>query len=196
MRKLKLQVQMSLDSYIADVDGNTDWLVWNWGSQWNWDEALKAYFVDFTAASDCVLLSRNMAEEGFINHWTSVAQRSGDPQAAFAKHIAAADKVVFTKTLHEAPWVHSKLAKGDLIEEVNALKQQEGKGLVAYGGASFASSLIAAGLVDEFHLFVNPVVLGKGMSIFNELNSFLNLKLVSARSFACGVLVLVCVPKL
>lgn len=191
MRKLKLQVQISVDGYIAANKDQTDWLVWAWGPQWIWDQELQKYFIEMTSSVDCVLLSRKMAEEGFIGHWARVAANPDDPQFPFAKKIADAHKVVFTKTLKKSAWDNTKLATGDLVAEINKLKNQEGKDIIVYGGASFLSSLIKAGLVDEFQLFVNPAALGSGKPIFNGLESKLGLSLVKAQAYECGVAVLV-----
>lgn len=190
MRKLKLQIQLSLDGYIADVHGKTDWMVWAWGSQWTWDDALKKYFIELKSTVDCVLLSRKMAEEGFIDHWKKVSENTSDPQFPFAKKIAAAEKVVFTKTLDQSTWPNTSLAKGDLTSEVNQLKNKPGQDIMVYGGASFVSSLIQAGLIDEYHLFVNPTILGKGMPIFQQLQDKSALTLLQATPYACGVTVL------
>ena len=200
MRKLKLQVQISVDGYIADTNGKTDWLIWNWGPEWTWDDELRKYFIDLKQSIDCVLLSRKMAVEGFIGHWAKVAENPNDPQAAFARKITSARKVVFTKTLDQSTvatngWTNTDIAKGDLIDEINKLKSQDGKDMIAYGGASFLSSLIKARLIDEFHLFVNPTLLGNGMPIFKELDRKLNLALVNTKTYACGVTVLTMYPK-
>jgi dihydrofolate reductase len=77
-----------------------------------------------------------------------------------------------------------------LVEEIAKLKKQGGKDIIAYGGATFVSALIKYGLVDEFHLFINPTVIGSGMSIFKELDSKQNLVLVKSTSFDCGIVVL------
>jgi len=190
MRKLVLEVQMSIDGYIADKNGRTDWMLWNWGDEWPWDEELRKYHTDLTASADCVLLSRKMAEEGFIHHWTAVAEKKNSPQADFAKKAADMRKVVFTKTLKKSVWENTVLAKGDIKEEVNKLKTEKGKSLIAYGGADFASSLIKADLIDEYHLIINPVVLGSGLSIFDKINSPLNLSSVSSTHYSCGITVL------
>lgn len=195
MRKLILQVQITVDGYIAGNDGSTDWMIWNWGKEWTWDKELQKYFIDLKSTIDCVLLSRKMAQEGFINHWAQVAAETDNPQYAIAKKITDARKVVFTKTLEKSEWDNTELAKGDLVSEVNKLKNQEGKDIIAYGGATFLSSLIKAKLVDEFQLFMNPVVLGDGMAIFKEIDSRQDFTLVNAKSFACGIAVLKYVPK-
>lgn len=195
MRKLKLLVQTSVDGFIADVNDKTDWMIWNWGEEWNWDDALKAHFIMLTDSVDTILLSRKMAEEGFNDHWARATESSNTSYASFARMLTAIPKIVFTHTLEQSVWPNNTLAKGDLTEEVNRLKHGEGKYLIAYGGASFVSSLIRAKLIDEFHLFVNPAVLGAGKTIFPPENGRLNLSLVSTRPYECGVTVLSYVPE-
>jgi dihydrofolate reductase len=82
------------------------------------------------------------------------------------------------------------LAKGDLAEEINRLKSQDGKDMIAYGGATFVSGLIQAGLIDEFHLFVNPAAIGTGMPIFKSLESKQALALKKSIAFDCGIVLL------
>jgi dihydrofolate reductase len=185
---------MSVDGYIADTNGKTDWMVWNWGNEWSWDDELKKYFNTLTASIDCVLLSRKMAVEGFIGHWAKVAEDPTNDQAEFAQKITASRKVVFTKTLTQLDattngWSNTDIAKGDFTSKINILKNQHGKDIIVYGGASFASSLIKARLVDEFYLFINPTVLGDGMPIFEELGSKLNLIPAESKLYTCGVMV-------
>jgi dihydrofolate reductase len=188
MRKLKLQVQISVDGYIADKDGKTDWMVWNWGDDWTWDAELRKYHNDVVASVDCILLSRKMVEGGgFIQHWATMAEKHENPQSRFASHINKTHKVVFTKTLKKSEWDNTVLAKGDFVDEINKLKNQNGKDIIVYGGATFVSSLIKAGLIDEFHLLVNPTALGDGMTIFKELDTKSNLILATSASYGCGI---------
>jgi dihydrofolate reductase len=181
---------MSVDGYIADNNKKTDWMLWNWGDEWNWDAELRKYHNDITASVDCILLSRKMVEgEGFIQHWAAMADKHDNPQSGFAGHIKKTHKVVFTKTLRKSEWDNTVLAKGDLAEEVNQLKKAAGRNIIAYGGATFVSSLIKSGLLDEFHLILNPSALGSGLAIFNKVNSTLNLSLTSATPYPCGIVV-------
>ena len=191
MKKLKLQMQVSIDGYISPLN-HEDWLVWSWGSKWTWDDALRDYFTDLLKSISCVLLSRKMAQEGFINHWTSVANEMENPQSAFARIIKESDKVIFSHTMETAVWPNSTLAKGDYVNEVMTLKRKSKKDIIVFGGSTFVSSLISAGLIDEYYLFVNPIALGTGLKIFNER---IDLKLITAQSFSCGVTVLKYVPR-
>jgi dihydrofolate reductase len=185
LRKLKLQVQMSIDGYIAGPNGEMDWLVWNW------DDKLKEYVNELTEPVDTILLGRKMTD-GFISYWSDVMTKPDDPSYAFAKKMIETPKIVFTKTLNESKWVNTDIATGDLADEVNKLKSQNGgKDIIVYGGASFDSSLIrAGGLIDEFHLFVNPVAIGNGMTIFKGLKEMQKFTLVKSIAFDCGVVLL------
>ena len=81
------------------------------------------------------------------------------------------------------------MATGDLAEEIGKLKNQDGKDMIVYGGASFVSSLIKSGHIDEYHLFVNPAVIGDGLTIFREVEKNRNMTLVKAVPFSCGIVI-------
>lgn len=195
MRKLKLLVQTSVDGFIADTDDRTDWMIWNWGEEWNWDAALKERFITLTQSADGILLSRKMAEEGFNHHWAQAALSTHEDFASYARMINVLPKVVFTHTLDQSVWPNNRLAKGKLADEVNRLKNQEGKDLLVYGGATFVASLLKEGLIDELHLFVNPAVLGSGRTIFPPENGRLSLTLTGSQAYACGMTLLSYVPE-
>jgi dihydrofolate reductase len=180
MRKLKLQVQMSVDGFIAGSKGEMDWMVWDW------DDALKNYVAEITEPVDCIILGRKLAQ-GFIPHWAAAANESSED---FTIRMSETPKVVFTKTLETSEWSKTILAKGNLADEINTLKNQAGSDIIVYGGGSFVSALINEGLIDEYHLFVNPAALGNGMPIFQSLTSKQNLTLNHAKGFECGIVVL------
>ena len=83
------------------------------------------------------------------------------------------------------------LAKGNLAQEINKLKKQEGKDIIAYGGATFVSSLIKEGLVDVLHLFINPTAIGNGMTIFKGIEFDQKYKLLKSKSFECGIVAII-----
>ena len=183
MRKLKLQVQISVDGFISGPNGEMDWMVWDW------DDGLKDYVKEITEPVDCIVLGRNLAQ-GFIPHWAKVAANPDDPEFAAGKKFTDTPKVVFTKTLERSEWDNTVLAKGDLVDEISRLKELDGSDIIAYGGATFVSSLIKCDLIDEFHLLVNPVALGTGKAIFSELDGARRLVLDKSRAFSSGIVLL------
>ena len=183
MRKLKLQVQMTVDGFIAGPNGEMDFGVWDW------DDALKQYVTDLTEPVNCIVLGRKLAA-GFIPHWAGVAADPAHPEHTAGMKFTDTPKVVFTKTLDQSAWANTVLATGDLVDEITALKAQPGQDIIAYGGATFVASLIRHGLIDEYHLFVNPAAIGRGLAIFSELDGKQELTLVDATPFDCGIVVL------
>src|SRR5215831_8261198 len=160
MKKLKLQVQMSIDGFVGGSNGEMDWMVWNW------DNELKNYVTELTDSVDTILLGRKMTD-GFVSHWTNAVKNNpNDESYPFAKKMVDYKKIVFSKTLGESQWENTELAKGDIIDKVNELKKENGKDIIVYGGAGFVASLVKNNLIDEFFLFVNPAAIGNGLSIF------------------------------
>lgn len=182
MRKLKLQVQMSVDGFVAGPNGEMDFMVWNW------DDALKNYVTAITEPVDCIAMGRKLAQ-GFIPYWAANPEQEG------AAKINSAKKVVFSKTLDTHEWANTTLATGDLAEEINRLKNEEGGDIIAYGGAAFVSALIAHDLIDDYHLFINPAARGTGLSVFSSLSAIKQLKLVNTVAFDCGIVALNYVPE-
>jgi dihydrofolate reductase len=182
MRKLKLQMQLSVDGYVAGPNGEMEWMSWDWGDD------IKGYVTALTAQVDTIILGRKMAE-GFIPYWKGVSENP-ETKDEFAQKMVDSTKVVFSKTLTASTWENTDLATGDLIEEVAKLKAKDGGDIMVYGGASFVSALIKANLVDDYHLFINPTAIGSGMPIFEMLDSKLGFKLIKAQAFEVGIAVL------
>ena len=182
MRKLRLQVQISVDGCIAGPNYEMDWLVWD-------DKYIK-YVNDITETVDTILLGRKMVD-GFISYWTGVANKPDDPMNALAKKMIEIPKVVFTKTINKSRWINTDIATGDLKDEITKLKSQEGGGdIIVYGGVSFDSSLIKEKLIDEFYLFVNPVAIGNGKTIFKDLKEIQPFTLIESIGFDSGIVLL------
>lgn len=190
MRKLVVQMQMSVDGRVS-ADSGIAWQLWNWdwSGAWPWDDALKQAFNDSVAAADCILLSRPMAEQGYIDHWSraAAARYPADPFYAFAQKVVEAGKVVVTDKLDGARWARTRVASRGLSVEVEALKREPGGDILCFGGAGFASALTAAGLVDEFQFYRNPSAVGPGRSIFPERG--LALRLIGSQAYDCGIVV-------
>ncbi|UCI06496.1 dihydrofolate reductase family protein [Mesorhizobium sp. B1-1-8] len=188
MKKLILQMQMSVDGFVS-ADGAQRWQLWDWGDDSAWDDELKQDFNAVFKTIDTILLSRKMAEEGYLSHWGNAAKKyPTDRFYAFAQRIVEVQKVVLSDKLKASRWERTRVASGDLPREVNALKAGEGGDIAVFGGAGFASALINAGLVDEFQLFVNPAVLGAGRRIFDQ-GGFARLKLLGSKAYASGMVV-------
>lgn len=193
MRKLKLQIQLTIDGFMAGENGEMDWM------EWNWDSDLNRFVAEFTRAVDCVVLGRKLAE-GFIPHWAGVAADAQNPDYEAGKKFTGTKKIVFSKTLSNSSpevssWQNAVVFNGDLASEIARLKSLEGGDIVAYGGVQFVSSLINSGLVDEYYFFVNPAAIGKGMSPFKSIPVNLNLQCKASTAFRCGIIVNTYIPK-
>src|SRR5258705_7253797 len=189
MRKLKLQMQMTINGYVAGPNGKNDWMTWNP------DDELIAFMSSLLDTSDTLLLGRKTAEN-IIKFWEDTAAEN--PTHPFAKKIAALPKIVFTKTLDKSTWNNTALAKGNLAEEIANLKKSRTNGskdIIVFGGAGFVSSIIKEGLIDEYHLIVNPTAIGNGMAIFNSLDSIQKFTPIQAKLYSGGKTVLSYKPK-
>ena len=182
-RKLKLHVNMSVNGCIAGPNGEMDWMV---GLK---DDELIKYTFKLHEPVDTILLGRKMTDV-FISYWSDVMNKPNDPWYSFSKKMIETPKVVFTKTLNKSRWINTDIATGDLIEEVSKIKSQNGRDIIVYGGASFDSSLIKEKLIDEFYLFVNPIVMGSGKTIFRDLKEIQKLTLIDSKVFDCGLVLL------
>jgi dihydrofolate reductase len=182
LRKLRLQVQISVDGCIAGPNNEMNWLVW--------DDGYLKYINEITESVDTIIMGRKMVD-GFIPYWTEVANKPDDPMNAIARNMVNIPKVVFTKTLDKSEWTNTVVATGDLDDEIFKLKSQEGSGdIIVYGGVSFDSSLIKANLIDEFYLFVNPLIMGTGKTIFKDLREIQKFTLIESKTFDCGLVLL------
>ena len=185
MRKFKLQVQTTVDGYMGGPNGEMDWVTWSW------TDDMKAYVDALTDQVDCIVLGRKLAE-GFIPAWA--AGPEGEPQETI-DWMNNTPKVVISNTLTASPWANAVVAGGDLAETVNRLKAQPGGDIITYGGATLVRDLIASGLLEELHLFVNPAAIGAGLPVFPNLGTHQQFRLVTARPFDCGIIALHLEPK-
>jgi dihydrofolate reductase len=198
MRPLMLKMSVSLDGFVGGPPGEIDWIfrsldagatAWTLETVWN--------------AGAHLMGSRTFAD--MAAYWPAST-------APFAPPMNEIPKIVFSRTgstgsttraladatslrkggnapvsaAIAASWSNPTVASGDLAEEITRLKQQDGKPLIAHGGARFARSLVRHGLVDEYHLLIHPVALGRGLALFAELKQPLDLKLLRTISFESG----------
>jgi dihydrofolate reductase len=104
-------------------------------------------------------------------------------------------KVVFSRTLQEATWPESSVARGDLTDEIATLRRQSGGEIIAWGGAGFAQALSRAGLVNEYALVTQPVAYGGGLPLFRDLPDALHLRVVEAKTFSSGTMLHIFTPR-
>jgi dihydrofolate reductase len=188
MRKLKLQMQTSLDGFVSTGPNDEQgWVTWAW-------EEIKQYVLGLFDSSDTIIIGRKLAVD-YIPYWQQTFGKPDDPMYEVAKRIVSARKIIFTKTLDKTEWDNTELAKGNFADEIRKLKNQTGKDIIVYGGSSFVSALIREGLIDEFHFFLNPVALGKGGPIFDQLENVQQFKLKKSITYDCGIVLLNYEPK-
>jgi dihydrofolate reductase len=183
MRTVKLQMQLSADGFVSGPNGEMDWLCFNW------DEALSNYVQEeLTQRIDTIIMGRKLAE-GFIPHWAEKVNSPDAGEAAAAKIFTNSPKLVFSHSLTSSPWERATVTHAPLSETIGDLKTKGEGDILVYGGASFVAGLIKEGLIDEFHFFINPAIIGRGLSITHLLEQNQQLQLKHSRAFSCGIVV-------
>lgn len=156
-----------------------------------WNEEMARYAGEQLSNADTILLGR-VTYCAMAKYWPSKTKDLLCPREdiAFADLINNCQKIVFSKTLENVSWSNSKLAKESIKTEITKLKQQPGKDMIVYGSGSIVSALSGSGLIDEYILWLHPVVLGKGKLLFKNTNTRPKLKLLNTRTFNTGVIIL------
>ncbi|MCI0712102.1 MAG: dihydrofolate reductase family protein [Chloroflexi bacterium] len=170
MRKLVVFNLVTLDGYFAGPDGEIDWHDPDVG------------FDSFNAV-DMIVFGR-VTYELMSSYWPTPDAIADYPEVA--ERMNNLPKLVFSRTLESVEWNNSRLAMGDIGEEISDLKQQSGKDMVIFGSGSLVASLTRLGLIDKYQLIVHPVVLGRGKPHFPPLEDALNLRLLETRAFGSG----------
>jgi dihydrofolate reductase len=175
MRNVILQMSMSLDGVVAAPTqaGGLSPIAEH--------PDLKRLKLDWLGQAGCHIMGRTTYLE-MAGHWPY----SDDEYAAPMNDLP---KIVFSRTLEDAPWESSRIARGDLVEEIDALKREPGGDIIAWGGAGFAHALLAAGVIDQYRLVINPVLAGQGLSIFRQFPGPIDLHLASAQAFETGAVI-------
>ena len=191
MRELILKMAMSVDGFVSDLEGRNTWM---FGA----DDEAKAWAVDYIgAASLHIMGSRSF--DAMAGYWPTSTDVFAPPMNQIPKAVFSRQGPAVLEKLNTAgasrstalqpgaeSWAQAHVASGDLAEEIARLKAQDGKPIIAHGGVSFARSLVAQGLVDQFALIVAPVALGKGLPLFSDLAAPRPLQLVSSKAFLGG----------
>lgn len=181
MRKVTYSMSVSLDGFIETPDLGIDWVIV--------DEELHTFFNDQARETDVFLYGRRMYEL-MTEFWPTADADPSNPDfvVEYSRIWKDMPKVVFSKTLDKVEW-NSRLVREDIAGEIAKLKAQPGRDL-SVGGPNLASTFMQLGLIDEYGLFVNPIVLGRGTPFFPASHKPLNLQLIETRTFASGVVYL------
>jgi len=181
-------MRMTLDGFATGPNGEMDWLPFEHPELWadHWEELWHQL-----RSIDTFLLGR-VTFQVWERFWPAAAgdPASGPNERRFARLAERIDKVVFSRTLGAVGWAHSRLARGDVVAEVRRLQAAPGKNLALVGGAGLAQSFVRLGLVDDYLITVDPVLLGKGKRLFGELAGRLRLRPVASRTFSNGATLL------
>jgi len=183
MRKVIFFMLTSVDGFFEGAGHNIDWH--------NVDEEFNEFANEQLSSTDMLLFGR-VTYELMASYWPTEQAKADDPEVAGAMN--ALPKVVVSTTLDKADWENTRLIKDNVAEEVGKLKQQAGKDMIVMGSSDLAVSLAEMGLVDEFRIMVNPVVLGAGKPVFSGIQGRMNLKLLKARTFGNGNVLLYYAP--
>jgi dihydrofolate reductase len=183
MRKVVVSTYVTLDGVMEDPGGAEGFEHGGWSMRF-FDEDAAKYARDQLFASDALLLGR-VTYEGFAAAWPSVTDEVG-----FADRMNSMPKFVVSKTLEEVEWNNSRLIKENVAEEVSKLKQQTGQDILMYGSADLMHTLMQHDLIDEYRIWVHPVVLGSGKRLFKDGSDTTTLRLVDTKTTSTGVVVL------
>lgn len=182
MRKLIMFNLVSLDGFFEGPKREIDWH--------NVDDEFVAFSNDQLDSAGALLFGR-VTYQLMAGFWPTPA---GEIARGTADRMNTLPKVVFSQTLDKAEWTNTRLVKGDVGEEIRRLKGQPGKDLFLLGSADLASTLTRLGLIDEYRVMVNPVVLGSGHPLFKGPGERLAMKLVGTRTFKNGNVLLTYQP--
>jgi dihydrofolate reductase len=173
MRKLKLQIHISIDGFVAGPNGELDWIHTGGGQQ---------TVIELADSCDTILIGRKMSRE-FIAYWEDVVDNQpGSREQPLARRMINMRKIVFSHTQTTIKGRNVEVANGDLAATVQTLKKEAGKDIIVYGGADFVSSLIEQNLIDEYHMFIIPVALGSGLRIFKDRKPLILTRSVSEKN--------------
>lgn len=183
MRNLIFFMHTSMDGFVAGPNGEMNWI--------KFDDDLFDFVGTMTDQADTALYGR-VTYEMMQSYWPTAGEK---PNAT--KHdiehstwYNKVSKVVLSKTIQESGLHNTRVINDQLSDNINKLKQQDGKNILIFGSPGASQSLLNLGLIDEFWLFVNPIILGQGMPLFKDITGTTKLKLVASKTFACGVMAL------
>ena len=175
MRKTFLFMMVSADGYFEGVNNDISWH--------NTDDEFNDFATEQLDEADTLVFGRKTYEL-MASYWPTTAGTNDDPETA--ARMNSYEKIVFSKTPLKTDWENVQAYKDDVVSVISTLKQQAGKNIAVLASSNLCLTLIREGLLEEVRLMVNPVVLGKGTSLFTGLACRLDLTLVSSRTFRNG----------
>jgi dihydrofolate reductase len=167
---------VTLDGYFTDRNGDMSWA--------HSDDPESHAFAAENATGEGVLVFGRITYEMMASFWPTSAAAKAFPEVA--ERMNSAPKVVFSRTLDKATWNNTKLVKGGVAAEIRKMKTEPGEGMAILGSGTIVSQLAEEGLIDEYQVVVNPIVLGQGRTMFEGVKKRLPLKRTKTRTFGNG----------
>lgn len=182
-RKLVLFMHVSLDGFVAGPQGEMDWIIVN--------EEIFDYAAERINESDTALYGR-VTYEMMEAYWPTAADQ---PNASrhdieHSRWYNSVSKVVLSRTMKDKKIANMKVISDNLEQQINQLKQSPGKEILIFGSPTASHSLMQQNLIDEFWLFVNPILIGRGTPLFKDIKAKVELSLLSSHAFSSGVVCL------
>jgi len=173
----------SLDGFVAGLNGELDWILF--------DESLFDFVATMTDQADTALYGR-VTYDMMQDYWPNAGEQPNATKhdKEHSRWYNTVSKVVLSRTIREDGLQNTKVISDQLSENINKIKHQDGKNILIFGSPGASQSLLNQGLIDEFWLFVNPIILGKGMPLFKGVTGTTKLKLEDSKTFDCGVIAL------
>ena len=180
MRKIISLMHVSLDGFAAGPNGELEWAIV--------DEEIYQDVTDLLRTVDTAVYGR-VTYQMMESYWPTVPANPASTalELQHAHWVEKIHKIVFSRTLETAKWNNTRLIKENIAEEVAKLKQQPGKNLMIFGSPSITHTLTYLGLIDEYRINVDPVILGSGIPLFKDVKDRIHLKLLEAKTFHSGV---------
>ncbi len=183
MRKIVLSMHISLDGFAGGLHGEIDWI--------KVDEELFNFLIPITDQADTAFYGR-VTYQIMENYWPTAADKptATKHDREHSRWYNSITKIVLSRTLNQSDVRDTIIVSEDIPKRINAVKQLPGKNILMFGSPSAAQTLMQHNLIDEYWLFVNPIILGDGIPMFANLKNSIQLKLRTQKVFSSGVICL------
>jgi dihydrofolate reductase len=180
MRNIILLMHTSLDGFVADPKGDMRWI--------NHDEEIFAYVSSYIEEATAALYGR-VTYQMMESYWPQVGKspKSTQRELHHARWVEQVEKIVASTSLERVTWNNARLVKNDLPTEIKEIKQGPGKYAMIFGSPRLTHSLMALGLIDEYLIQINPIILGRGIPLFDRVETREKLTLLQSKTFSSGV---------